>query len=225
MSANLLKKRLFAELDSFFKERGFQRKSDRFYGERYDLAIEGGRKSLIISTHLRKPALVLDPATASIRLDKVEEEVFKFEERNELLSEYDALQRNTIGLRLSGSEIVNIATNRYAMATEGDCVTVAQKYATEMLRKAEVFWAKFPNQESILEKLSDVPGKARDYAGSDLFAAVRAVTLAKLLKGEIAARGLASEIMEHLSGTTKSELSGWVKNAFRAWETSGMAGV
>jgi hypothetical protein len=179
MASTGLKKNLLRELDLYSGEWGFERRSDRFYGERYDQCIPVGRKSLTLNSHLRKPTLVLDPATASVRLDKVEEEVFRLEEKNELLSERDALQRNTIGLRLAGNEILNIATNCFAIATEDDCVIVGRRYATEMLRKAERFWAEVSTPEAILEKLSDVPGKARDYAGTYLFAAVRAIALAK----------------------------------------------
>ena len=224
MSVIRIKKRLLRELDLSFSEVGFKRKSDHFYGDRYDCAINGGRKSVTINSHIRKETLVLDPATASIRLDKVEEEVFKFEEKSELLSESDALQRNTIGLRLAGREIFNIATNRYVITTEDECVTVARRYAAEMLHKAERFWAELPTEASILERLSDVPGKAREYAGTDLFAAVRAITLAKLLHGEQAARDLASRIMSCLSGTPQSELSGWVRRAFQAWDTAEVCG-
>ena len=221
MSANALKKKLLVELDIFFGERGLQRRSDRFFGDRYDCAVQGGRKSIAINAHFRKQALVLDPATAGIRLDKVEEEVFRFEEKSELLSEHDALQRNTISLRLAGSEILNTVTNRYAISTEDGCVIVARKYATEMLRKAERFWAEVPTEGAILEKLSGVSGKAREYAGTDFFAAIRAITLVKLLHGEQAARNLASRITNRLSGAPQSDLSDWVKKAFQAWDTDG----
>ena len=220
MSSIKLRKSLLKELDLLFGEQGFNRRSDRFYGDRYDRLVEGGRKSITPNSHFRKPALVLDPPTVSIRLDKVEEEVFRFEEKSELISEHDALQRNTIGFRLAGNEILNVATNRYAITTEEDCQVVARKYVTEMLRKAERFWAEVPTEQAILERLSNVPGKAREYAGTDLFAAERAIALAKLLYGKEAAHDLASRIMNELSGTPKSELSPWVTRAFQAWDTA-----
>jgi hypothetical protein len=165
MSSTKLKRNLLRELDIFFGERGFEPRSDRFYGDRYDRFVQNGRKSLTVNSHFRKPELVLDPPTASIRLDNVEEEVFRFEVKSELLSEHDALQCNTIGFRSAGNEILNVVTNRYAITTEDDCLVVARRYATEILRKAERLWEEVPTEEAILERLSDVPGKAREYAG------------------------------------------------------------
>jgi hypothetical protein len=211
------KKQLFKELDAFFEERGFKRHSDRFYGDRYDRPIAGGRHSLAIASHVRKPVVVLDAAFAGIRLEAIEEEVFRFEEKNELVSERDALQRNTIGLRLAANELFNITSNRYTIGTERDCSIIAEKYAQAMLERAERFWKEFSSSDAILAKLSDVPGKARDYAGTDIFSSERAVVLAKQLHGKDSAIKLADQIIARLPESAKRDLSSWLQRAEREW--------
>jgi hypothetical protein len=72
------------------------------------------------------PALVLNPAFAGIRLDEVEKEVFRFEQKSELINEHDALHRGTIGARLDKHELFKTATGRYAITTVGDCQGVGE---------------------------------------------------------------------------------------------------
>ena len=52
--AGILKQQLLKELDRRFGEQGFKRFSDRFYGDRYDRAISGGRPSIALASHTRK---------------------------------------------------------------------------------------------------------------------------------------------------------------------------
>jgi hypothetical protein len=199
----LFRKQLLREFDTFFGDRGFRRHSDRFYGDRYDRLTAGGRQSLSIASHVRKSAVVLDPALAGIRLDAVEEEVFQFEEKSELVSERDALQRNTVGFRLAAHELFNIASNRYAISTEHDCPIITERYAREMLERAERFWKEFSSANVILTILSDVPGKALDYAGTDLYASERAIVLTKQIDGRDSALELASQIITRLPASTR----------------------
>jgi hypothetical protein len=215
------KKQLLKEFDTYLGPRGFKRRSDRFYGDRYDRQGVGGRQSLSIASHLRKPALVLDPAFAGIRLDAVEEEVFRYEEKTELISDHDALQRNTIGLRLDARELINIASNRYTINSEKDCEIVGQRYIREMLERAERFWSDFSSIDVILSVLKQVPGKGRDYAGTDLFASERAIVLAKQQHGMRTALELAGEITTRLAESTRNDLAAWLQRAEGTWGTSG----
>lgn len=212
-----LKKLLLKEFDSYLGPKGFKRRSDRFYGDRYDRPITGGRQSLLIASHLRKPALVLDPALAGIRLDEVEEEVFRYEEKTQLISDHDALQRNTIGLRLDAGELISIASNRYTVTSERDCEVLGQKYAREMLERAERFWSDFSSLDAILSVLKQVTGKGRDYAGTDLFASERAIVLTKQQHGVRAALELAEEITTQLADSNRNDLITWLHRAEDVW--------
>jgi hypothetical protein len=215
--ATSLKLHLLKELDRHFSMQGFTRSSDRFYGDRYDRAISGGRQSIPIASHIRRPALVLDPAFAGIRLDEVEKEVFRFEQKSELINEHDALHRSTIGARLDKYELFKTATGRYAITTVDDCQRVGEKYASDMLSMAEQFWKLVPNPEAILAKLANVPGEARKYAGTDFFAASRAIVLTRMLYGDTEARQFADGDLSRLCGEPKLELSQWTMRAFDAW--------
>lgn len=215
--AGALKTQLLKELDRRFGEQGFTRSSDRFYGDRYDRATPGGRQSIVLASHMRQRVLVLDAAVASVRLDEVEKEVFRFEQKSELLNEHDALQRGTVGKRLDKHELLKIATGRFAIATAVDCQKVAEKYANEMLSRAEQFWKLVPTPRAILVCLAEVPGQAREYAGTDFFAATRAVVLTRMIHGEAEARLFADGVLSRLSGDPKLELSQWVMRAFDAW--------
>ncbi|KAA6457837.1 hypothetical protein DYQ86_20920 [Acidobacteria bacterium AB60] len=215
--ATVVKRHLLNELDRYFTERGFTRSSDRFYGDRYDRAVSGGRQSIAISSHLRKPVLVLDAAFASIRLHEVENEVFRFERDSKLINEHDALQRSTIGTRLDKHEVFKTATGRYAITTLDDCQRVGERYARDMIGMAERFWRLVPNPEAILSKLAKVPGEARKYAGTDFFAASRAIVLTRMLRGDSEARQFADAVLSRLSGEQKLELSQWKTRAFGAW--------
>jgi hypothetical protein len=214
------RKQLLKEFDTFLGNRGFNRHSDRFYGDRYDRPRIGGRQSISIASHLRKPALVLDPAFAGIRLDAVEEEVFRFEEKTGLVSDHDALQRNTIGLRLEANEVLNIATNRYAITNEKDCPIIGERYIREMLERAERFWNEFSNSDVILATLKQVPGKARDYAGTDLFASERAIVLMKQQHGMASALELAGQINERLAESARKDFCSWLQKAESVWRVA-----
>lgn len=222
MSVGTLKRGILKELDRHFKEQGFIRSSDRFYGDRYDRAIPGGRQSLAVNSHFRKPAFVLDPAFASIRLDEVENEVFRFEPDSELVTEHDVLHRSTIGIRLDKHEMLKIVTGRYEITNVGQCQRIAERYAADMLRMAERFWNLFPDHEAILAKLAKVPGDARTYAGTDLRAATRAIVLVRMVHGDVDARQFAEVVVSRLSGEQRSELSGWKGRAFSAWSATNM---
>jgi hypothetical protein len=214
------KRDLLEEFDRYFGKQGFRRSSDRFYGDRYDRVISGGRQSIALCSHVRRPALVLDPAFASIRLDEVEKEVFRFEQNNELINEHDALQRGTIGARLDKHEILNIAIGRYTIIEADDCQRVGNRYASNMLKMAERFWKLFPSSEAILAILAKVPGEARTYAGTDFFAATRAIVLTRMLRGTVEARAFADGVLNRLSGEPKRELSQWTRAAFDEWITA-----
>ncbi|UWZ84248.1 hypothetical protein [Occallatibacter riparius] len=214
--ASILKRHLLREFDHYFNGKGFTRSSDPFYGDRYDRAISGGRQSIAIASHIRKPALVLDPAFASIRLDEVEDEVFRFEQKNELINEHDVLQRATIGTRLDKHELFKSVTGKYAITTVDDCPRLGVQYASEMLSMAERFWQSFPDHEAILAKLANVPGEARKYGGTDFFAGSRAVVLTRMLHGDAEARRFAEGVLDRLSGEPKLELSRWAIRFFDA---------
>lgn len=218
--ATSLKQRLLKELDRCLGEQGFTRQSDRFYGDRYDRAIDGGRQSLALASHKRNRALILDPAFASIRLDEVEDDVFRFEEKNELVGNQDALQRNTIGLRLDKHELLKIITGKYAIVTEDDCTRVGNEYARQMLDLADRFWKSVSTPEAILAKLADVPGDARKHAGTDVFAAMRAIVLTRMLHGNREAHRFADGVLNRLSGTPAHELARWTTRAIEAWRST-----
>ena len=215
-----LKKQSLIEFDSYLGSKGFNRHSDSFYGERYDRPIPGGRFSLSINWHLRKPVLVLDPASAGIRLDEVEHEVFRFEEPSELISEHDVLQRSTIAFRLAGNEVLNLLTNRYTISRESDCSAIAQKYIQNMFDKAERFWRKFASKEVIFDALSGIPAKARDSTRVEPFSSQRAVTLAKILKGPEIAERLGDQLLERLPDSSKKLFAEWLERAAQAWSKS-----
>jgi hypothetical protein len=59
---------------------------------------------------------------------------------------------------------------------------------------AEQFWKLAPNAEAILAKLGNVSGEARKYAGTDFFAASRAVVLTRMLYGDTEARQFADGV-------------------------------
>jgi hypothetical protein len=215
--AESLKQRLLKELDRSLGERGFTRQSDRFYGDRYDRAIHGGRQSIALASHKRNRALILDPAFAGIRLDEVEDDVFRFEEKSELVGKEDSLRRNTIGVRLDKHELLTVITGRYAIVTEDDCTRVGDKYARQMLGMADRFWKSVPTPQAILAKLTNVPGDAHKYAGTDVFAAMRAIVLTRMLHGNGEARRFADEVLSRLSGTPALELARWRARAFETW--------
>jgi len=223
MSVGTLKRGILRELDRHFNERGFTRSSDRFYGDRYDRAIPGGRQSLAVNSRFRKSAFVLDPAFASIRLDEVENEVFRFEPNSELVSEHDVLHRSTIGIRLDKHEMLKIVTGRYEITSVDQAQRVAERYATDMLRMAERFWKLVPDHEAILAKLAKVPGEARTYAGTDLFAATRAIVLVRIMHGDVEAGQFAEAVLSRLSGEPRLELSEWKARAFTAWSGTNMS--
>ena len=215
--ADALNTQLLKELDRRFGEQGFIRSSDRFYGHRYDRATPDGRQSIALAFHMRQRALVLDPAFASVRLDEEEREVFQFEQKSELVNEHDALQRGTVGKRLDKFELLKTASGRYAIATPDDCQTAGEKYPTEMLKEAERFWEIVPTPEAILARLTDVPGEASKYAGTDFFAATRAIVLTRMIHGEAQARLFADRVLSRFSGNPRLELSQWMMRAFDAW--------
>jgi len=222
MSVGVLKRGILKELDRHFNERGFTRSSDRFYGDRYDRAIPGGRQSLAVNAHVRRPAFVLDPAFASIRIDEVENEVFRFERNSEMVTERDALHRSTIGIRLDENELFKTLTGKYQITGVDQCQRVAEKYARDMLRMAEQFWKLVPDYEAILAKLAKVPGQARTFAGTDFFAATRAIVLVRMLHGYTEALKFADGVLSRLSGEQRLELSEWKTRAFSAWRATKM---
>jgi hypothetical protein len=213
----LIKQQLLQVLDGCLTEHGFTRQSDKFFGDRYDRPIHGGRQSIAIASHQRGRALVLDPAFAGIRLDHVEHEVFRFEEKNELAGEKDVLWRNTIGSRLDKHELLRLMTGRWVIVNRDDCNRVGNEYARQMLRTADQFWRSVPTPEAILAKLAHVPGKARKYAGTDVIAAMRAIVLTRLLHGNGQARRFADDVLRRLPGTPGLELARWATRAFEAW--------
>ena len=209
----LLKNIFLRELDRSFVPSGFVRISDNAHGHRYDQPFPGGRKSIQINWHIRKPALVLDPPYASVTLDEVEETVARFEEKNPLSKAEDVSWRSTVSRRLDRGELVKLLTMRWTVATEDDCANVAAVFFKETLREAEVFWASVPTPEEILCKLSDDPKRTRAFALPDYIAAERAIVLAKLLHGSEKSQTLASDRLARLSGTSKVELARWLSQA------------
>lgn len=208
-----LKRNLIAQLDKSFVPRGFIRVSDKFYGHRYDRVFPGGRRSIAINWHLRKPDLVLDAACVSVTIDEVQEVVAKYEEANALTKPNDVAWRTTIGLRLEQGDIVRTFTRRWAVSNDDDCVRVAADFAKETIRGAESFWSMVDTPESVLAKLSADPIKVRDFAAPEYSAAERAIVLCKLLYGAEKSQNLAQERIDRLSGTSRQELSDWLARA------------
>ena len=208
-----LKRNLIAHLDRIFLPRGFIRISDKFYGHRYDRVFPGGRRSIALNWHLRKPALGLDPAYVIVTIEEVQEVVARYEETNALTKPSDVAWRTTIGLRLEQGDIVRTFTRRWAVSNDNDCFRVATDFAEETIRGAETFWGVVTTPESVLAKLSANPIKVRDFATPDYSAAERAIVLCKLLYGTEKSRSLARERLDCLSGTSKKELLGWLARA------------
>lgn len=208
-----LKRNLIAQLDKIFVPRGFVRVSDKFYGHRYDRTFPGGRRSIAINWHLRKPDLVLDSAYASVTIDEVQEIVARYEEINVLTKPNDVAWRTTIGLRLEHKDIVRTVTRQWAVSNDDDCVRVAADFAEETIRGAETFWSMVATPESVLAILSANPIKVREFAAPDYSAAERAIVLCKLLYGTEKSKSLARERLDCLSGTSKKELSDWLLHA------------
>lgn len=204
---------MIEHLDKLFVPRGFTRISDKFYGHRYDLAFPGGRRSIAINWHLRKPDLVLDPAYASVTIDEVQEVVARYEEPNALTKPNDIDWRTTIGLRLEQGDILRTFIGRWAVSNEEDCVRVAADFAEKTIRGAKTFWSIVATPESVLAKLAADPIKVRDFAAPDYSAAERAIVLCKLLYGTEKSQNLARERIDRLSGTSREELSGWLARA------------
>ena len=208
-----LKRNMIEHLDKLFVPRGFTRISDKFYGHRYDLAFPGGRRSIAINWHLRKPDLVLDSAYASVTIDEVQEVVARYEETSALTKPNDIAWRTTIGLRLEQGDILRTFTRRWTVSNDEDCVRVAADFAEKTIRGAETFWSIVTTPESVLAKLAANPIKVRDFAAPDYSAAERAVVLCKLLYGTEKSKSLARERLDCLSGNSKKELSDWLARA------------
>lgn len=204
---------LLKELDQIFAKSGFVRVSSNDHGHRYDAPFPGGRKSVGINWHIRKPALVLDPPYASITIDEVEQTVAQFEESNPLAKSSDISWRSTISKRLDRGEIFRLMTMKWTLVREEDCQRVAADFVKRTLRDAEAFWASVSTPREILSKLSDDPTKTRAFALPDQIAAERAIVLCKLLYGTEKSKSLARERLDCLSGTSKKELSDWLTRA------------
>lgn len=209
----LFKKRVLDQLDQIFGQHGLERISDKFYGHRYDRPFPGGRRSIAINWHIRKSALVIDPPYVSVTIDEVEQIVGRYEEEHILRTPTDVAQRPTIGCRLDGGELMKTFIGKWVVSTEDDCARVAASYASETLRKSEIFWRTVPTPESILVRLSGDPVEVRTYALPDHVAAERAIVLSKLLHGCDASHALARERLSRLSGNSKEELSAWLSRA------------
>jgi hypothetical protein len=211
-----LKRKLMLQLDHAFLPLGFTRVSDNFYGHRYDRSFTGGRRSIAINWHVRKPDLVLDAAYASVTIDEVQRIVARYEEKNELATASDVAWRTTVGRRLESGDLVRTLTRRWAVSKDDDCIRVAANFASETLRGAESFWNTVDTPERVLAKLAADPIEVRDYAAPDYSAAERAIVLCKLLYGTENSRNFARDRLESLSGPSRGELSAWLSRA-SAW--------
>jgi hypothetical protein len=208
-----LKRSMIARLDEIFGLNGFVRFSDKFYGHRYDRPFPGGRRSVAVNWHLRKPDLVLDPPYVSVAIVEVQEIVAQFEEESVLVTPADVAQRSTIGLRLDRGEILKTLSGKWAVSHVDDCARVAADYAAQTLRDADLFWSTVATPESILDKLTADPKKVRAFAAPDHSAAERAIVLCKLLHGSDKSQVLARDRLSRLSGSSKEELSAWLSRA------------
>jgi hypothetical protein len=208
-----LQNALLKELDQLFKKSGFVRVSSNDHGHRFDAPFPGGRRSIGVNWHIRKPALVLDPPYASITIDEVEQTVAQFEERNPLAKNSDISWRSTVSMRLDQGEILRLLTMKWTLVREDDCLRVATDFVKQTLHNAEVFWESVSSPSAILSKLSDDPSKTRAFALPDYIAAERAIVLAKMLLGEERSRVLADDRLARLSGASKVELEKWLSHA------------
>ncbi len=213
MTVSKLKKVLLRELDGRFGELGFNRSSDKFYGDRYDRPIRGGRQSVSLTVYPRKGYLELDLPSISIRFDEVEELVAKFDGPHPLVTPKDIAARATLGTRLEPNNALAVFRKTWVLTEEQDAKRAAEEFVQHVVEKAGPFWEHFSNPAEVLKVLSGDIEDARRYAGTDALAAKNAIALGMIIGGRDKAREIADAKLTTLKGEALNEVKGWVERA------------
>src|SRR5215510_7806170 len=134
---------LLIELDTRFRDTGFNRRNDKFHGETYARAEKGRRQSVHLAIYDGGNYIELDSPFIAIRINEVEELVARFEEPHPLLTPSDVRARSTLGFRREPRGFLAVFRKTWKIRNEREAVDVAPKFVSRVMHKANPFWLRF----------------------------------------------------------------------------------
>jgi hypothetical protein len=125
----------------------------------------------------------------------------------------DIAARSTVGTRPDCKEFLAIFRKPWVLAEEQEAARVAEEFVQRVVEKAVPFWKRFANPTEVLRLLSGNLEDARRYAGTDEFAAKRAIALGIILCGSRKAREITDAVLSKLKGQALDEVKCWAEKA------------
>lgn len=214
MIASNLKRPLLRKLDAVLGTSGFRRVSDKFHGDRYSREADGVRCSIHVSFVLRSDALVVEVPSVSVRFDRIEETIARYEDPHPLVTPNDIAARPTLSVQMDSGLIGGLLRKSWTVRAEEDIAKVADQIAAYASEKGEPVFAKLSSPVSALQLLAGDDDRARSYAAPDEMRVKKAISAALLFEGRDAAKRVAEAKLATLKGDARSAVSHWLE---RLW--------
>jgi hypothetical protein len=207
--ASKLKKPLLRKLDAVLGASGFRRISDKLHGDRYSRESVGIRCSIHVSFVPRSDAVVVEVPSVSIRFDRVEETIARYEDPHPLVTPDDVAARPTLSVQTDSRLIGGLLRKSWTVRAEEEIAKVADQIAAYASEKGEPVFAKLSSPESALQILASDDEKAKSYAAPDEVRAKKAIGVALIFEGPEAAKRVAEAKLATLKGDARSAVSLW----------------
>ncbi len=214
-----MKQELLHELDIRFSSLGFNRLSDRFYGESYSRSMPGGRQSISLVMHPRGNSLEIYEPSISIRLDAIENLVARIDDRHPLVAETDIASRSTLGLAWAqNSVLTTLFKGPRRLRKPEDVVRAANQIVSSATEFGNPFWKQFADMAEVLKVLANEDESSSKYSsGTDVIRAKKAIAAGLLLGGLSKAREISNAKVATLAqrnlNKSASEIKRWVDKA------------
>lgn len=213
MTASALRISLLRELDPRFRDRGFLRWSDDFYGDQYHRVQGAARQTVSLVKYPEAGYLGLDIPFISVHFQVVEELVAKFDDPHPLMTETSIWVRPTLGFQPQPNLFSMSFKEPWPLATQADVIAAASVFVPRTFETAELFWKKCANLTDLLTLLL-IPEDTSEYtSGTQAIRVKRAVATALLLEGVPAASEVATVCLSALKGATLREALHWLERA------------